>query len=300
LYQQQHKLKFYILISKNVNVLFRHFTCSNHDKNDIHIVINSLDLDFISEAEQFCKQRNLEYTITESKGTPGRGKNSVLDIFTQSDNDYAVLIDGDDWLTPHGVYYYKKCAELENPPDVLCLTHQLCLQAGEEVDNLLFSFFTDEPISEIIQNCKNPERQLWAGYSYYYVNQKEVMSRVVFLSRRAAKYRFDEDMIIGEDTEHFLRLKHAHFTGDLVMYQKDDRIPTYIYDQRDPGIMRTNRFITNWVPLLNDKFKQFKSKGILHREILPNFDLQLEDNYIPDICGFEPPNLEVIINKYIA
>jgi len=297
---RHHRLKFYVLISKDVNALQRHFNCSNHNKNDLHIVINSLDVDFVIEAEQFCKELNLEYTITESNGKPGRGKNSVLDVFTQSDYEYAVMIDGDDWLTPHGVYYYKKCAELENPPDVLCLTNQLSLKDGEGIDHLIYAFFTDDPISKIIGDCSLPDRQLWAGYSYYYINQREVMNRVVFLSRRAAQYRFNEDMSIGEDTEHFLRLKHAHFVGDLCMYQKDDRIPTYIYDQRLPGIMRINGRKIDWVKKLNDKFKELQSKGMLYSELLPYFHLEFEENYVPDICGLVPPKLEVVINKYIA
>lgn len=297
---RHHKLKFYVLISKDVNALQRHFTCSNHNINDLHIVINSLDLDFVMQAEQFCKESNLEYTITESNGKPGRGKNSVLDVFTQSDYEYAVMIDGDDWLTPHGVYYYKKCAELENPPDVLCLTSQLALYNAGGITRLIYTFFTNEPISVIIGNCDHPERQLWAGFSYYYINRKEVMNRVVFLSRRAAQYRFNEDMPIGEDTEHFLRLKHAHFTGDLCMYQKDDRIPTYIYDQRLPGIMRKNGRKIDWVKQLNDKFKELKSKGMLHSELLPHFHLELEKNYVPDICNLDPPEIDVVINKYIA
>ena len=41
----------------------------------------------------------------------------MLEIFLESDNNYCVMVDGDDFLTPHGVWMYKNLESLDNTPD---------------------------------------------------------------------------------------------------------------------------------------------------------------------------------------
>ena len=43
----------------------------------------------------------IEHYVTESDGTPATGKNSVLRLFLESDNEYMVQVDGDDMITPY-------------------------------------------------------------------------------------------------------------------------------------------------------------------------------------------------------
>ena len=99
------KLKYYVLCSSNI------FTTKKHletiPKEDIVYVFNSnVDCEihyernsqYLVDAEAWAKSENLEYYITDSDGTPSTGKNSVLDIFQASDNDYMVLVDGDDFI----------------------------------------------------------------------------------------------------------------------------------------------------------------------------------------------------------
>lgn len=87
-------------------------------------VINTLDSDFESEAVAYCQSQGAEVVVTESNGTASQGKNSVLDLFSESSYDYLCLIDGDDWLTPHGVWTYNYIANMDNAPDVLALEYQ--------------------------------------------------------------------------------------------------------------------------------------------------------------------------------
>lgn len=120
------KLKFYALVCRNMYALKRHQRTI--PKEDLVIVINTRDKVFESEAMMYCLTEGIEYYITESNGTPSQGKNSVLDIFEKSDNDYMVLIDGDDFLTPHGVWTYKALANSEKPIDVVALKYQYGIQ----------------------------------------------------------------------------------------------------------------------------------------------------------------------------
>ena len=116
------------------------FTTKRHletiPKEDIVYVFNSnVDCEihyernsqYLVDAKAWAISENLEYYVTDSDGTPSTGKNSVLDIFQASDNDYMVLVDGDDFITPHGIWLYDKIAQSESPPDVIALEYQLGL-----------------------------------------------------------------------------------------------------------------------------------------------------------------------------
>ena len=54
-----------------------------------------------------CVSEGIEHYVTESDGTPATGKNSVLRLFLESDNEYMVHVDGDDMITPYGRNLYR-------------------------------------------------------------------------------------------------------------------------------------------------------------------------------------------------
>jgi hypothetical protein len=116
------KVKFYALVCRNMKAVTRHV--KTIAKEDLVIVINSLDEDFVSDASTYCAKNEIEYYITASDGTPSKGKNSVLDLFADSENDYMVLVDGDDFITPHGYWTYKELAKSPKAPDVVALEYQ--------------------------------------------------------------------------------------------------------------------------------------------------------------------------------
>lgn len=116
------KVKFYALCCRNIFAVARHQRYIPTE--DLVIVINTMDNDFKAEAVTYCTDNNLEYYVTESDSGPSKGKNSVFDLFQASDNDYMVLIDGDDFVTPHGVWTYKQLAQNDDCPDALALEHQ--------------------------------------------------------------------------------------------------------------------------------------------------------------------------------
>lgn len=119
------KLKFYALCTRNMNALKRHQTVI--PKEDLHIVINTLDQYFETSAVNYCRDEEIQHTVTSSDGTASTGKNSFLELFKNSNNDFAVLIDGDDFLTPHGVWTYKQLAQSEGAPDIMALEYQYCI-----------------------------------------------------------------------------------------------------------------------------------------------------------------------------
>ena len=117
--------KYYILTSSRLSRLARQFETLR--PNDVIVVINTLDKEYEKEASAFCEKHSLQYYITESDGTPSTGKNSVLRLFLESDNQYMVHVDGDDMITRYGRNLYRTVAHQSNPPDVICLYNQLAM-----------------------------------------------------------------------------------------------------------------------------------------------------------------------------
>lgn len=117
-------MKFYILTSRDFFGLKNHaLTIPPHDQV---VVINSLDESYVQQAKNYCIENNIEYYITESDGTPGTGKNSVMKCFLESDNEYMVQVDGDDKITEYGFSFYRNLSKCKNPPDMVVLKKQWC------------------------------------------------------------------------------------------------------------------------------------------------------------------------------
>ena len=115
-------MKFYILTSGNIETLRKH--AESIPLSEQVVIINTLDDDYSRSASNYCIQNNIEYYVTESDGTAGTGKNSVMKKFLESDNEYMVQVDGDDQITKMGYLYYSMLPYDENPPDLLVLYNQ--------------------------------------------------------------------------------------------------------------------------------------------------------------------------------
>lgn len=131
------KFKIYVLWTWQIKSLIR--AVDNLPKEDVVVVINTLIKEEEDIGVTFCETHGYEYYITESNGYPAKGKNSVLKLFLESDNDYMVAIDGDDFLTPHGVKVYTELAQHPNPPDMVVLHRQPAMMGGSAKD------FEDDP-----------------------------------------------------------------------------------------------------------------------------------------------------------
>jgi len=298
------KFKFYVLTSENLEALQRHTSVeySNIPKDQIEVVINTLNKDYQKEAEDYCKSERIVYHVSSSNGTPARGKNSVFDIFLASDNEYCVLIDGDDFLTRHGVWMYQHLAGLETPPDAVCLVQQMSFRNYENGVALIQPFTGDyeDLLSvdyyDMFKNTSGLSHEKAVYFEslhlkYYKGQQKysegnEIHCRVTWFSREAAKFRFNESLRIGEDTLQMLRLKHEALEGYLTFYSTDERPATYIYDERTVGIvMRESRVKQdfNWMDDYSVALEKMEKQGRLHEHtLLPELKINYPENYTYD------------------
>jgi len=293
-------IKFYVLCSKNLLALKKHERFI--PKEDLFIVINSLNGSFIREAAMYCDEAGIEYAVTQSDGTPATGKNSLLDIFEASPYDYAVMVDGDDFLTPHGVITYKHIAQQEEAIDVLALECQYGLipAAGNFTND-----FTQELRDVIDPDKITPsggrlfyrprdfwQTVEWGKYCIKYISSRENHLRVVMISKKAASlYRFDKEFLIGEDTLMYLNYKAEFAKRNLVMRHLFDEVPTYVYDTRIGGISAGESSTLEWIHRLVDEFKRREACGLMFEKVVPRLNIEFPADYVPDLCDL--PNLQL-------
>lgn len=321
------KLKYYALCCRNMHGTKRHLDYI--PKEDLVIVLNSWvdaegddgdeNAQYLVDAEAWCISEGVEYYVTESDGTPSTGKNSVMELFRESDNDYMVLVDGDDFITPHGLWLYNEIAQSESPPDAIALEYQIGLLASEEykgapkflnpVNIPAFAyrtfmhnhkFWQDTlagtyiPVLDEYSRRLNEAHTKVFSFAHAYINNWEHHLRLTFFSKRAAsvEFSFDPNLLVGEDTMQYNNLKYAWSQGDIDLRHLHELYPTYVYDQRLDGVVcYANRRdedwgTVDWMDALGVEYDRVVAEGRAITEkppyvVLPEFSA----DYVPDTDG---------------
>ena len=266
------KLKYYVLCCRNMHGTKRHLDYI--PKEDLVIVLNSWvdaegndgdkNAQYLMDAEAWCISKGVEYYVTESDGTPSTGKNSVMKLFRESDNDYMVLVDGDDFITPHGIWLYDKIAQSNSPPDAIALEYQMGINAdtfyqnapnetnpkyipGYAYRSFMHSYewwqatLAGEyiPVFDEYSKRLNEAHTKVYSFAYEYIDNWEHHLRLTFYSKKAAaiEFTFDPNLIVGEDTMQYNNLKYAWSQGNIDLRHLHEIYPTYVYDQRLDGIV---------------------------------------------------------------
>lgn len=282
-------MKFYVLVSYNIRSFQK---CIHYiPREDLVVVINARFNEYLIPLEEYCDENDITYHVTESDGTPATGKNSVLKLFLESGEDYMMMIDGDDFITPYGVKYYKELAQTPAPPDVVVLYKQSSVShidvdlynlntTADDLVNYELTYPLDKSDPEL--HKMSYDTLVTYFYKHYGVDMKtskrwadarlefndtmnlysedyEYMTRMVFFSRKAAeKMHFDNQLVIGEDTIQCLKLKRMWADNEIVMMRKNDsHRPTYIMNREQDGICiaMQKRIHWNWLFPFLDKVK---------------------------------------------
>lgn len=247
---------FYVLASHNTYALERQF--KTLPKRETTVIINTLDKDFEKFAQEYCWKEKIRCITTESDGTAATGKNKFLEIFEDDNVPYAVLIDGDDYLTHRGVRVYKELAQREDAPDAVGLLNQVAWTP--------FSYDTESLTADpdtLTGKCQVvgvvTDWDKWSKGQHLIDSGQEVTPymlntwktcisllrkgmgcnqmhcRVTFMSRKVLQYRFPK-IKVGEETIFYLLLKGAYEKNKLNLVHLKETNPTYIYDARISGI----------------------------------------------------------------
>lgn len=106
-----------ILTNRDIDKLKRCLnSCGSHEK---FVVCNTLDKAYEAEARELVTSYQVPFFSTESNGTPGKGKNSLLDIFYDTEREYLIPIDGDDYYTEGAIDRIKELVREHKPTALL-------------------------------------------------------------------------------------------------------------------------------------------------------------------------------------
>jgi hypothetical protein len=164
-------------------------------------IVNSKNQEFIDEFCSWCESEQVKYVITESNGTPSRGKNSVLQFLRDSDYDGVSMTDGDDLVYPTGALQIERHL-LHHPT-----TDVLIVKPSDQVTN--HESYGSVQIKEGNYAVCWGMNIVKLGYTYgpgksEIFNSGHFAARNlgghVFYSKKVAQLvQYDEEQLLGED-----------------------------------------------------------------------------------------------------
>lgn len=204
------------------------------DDVDIVVIVNSPDPEYLKKVEESCAG----YTVieTECNGTPGRGKNSVLDYFIQHRYQYLLPIDGDDYYTKGGIKQlvrYVKMIEPDSMPDVIGQLQNTMTYEGKETE---WKEFAKNMSGSTFAARSKPN---WRMLRQLNKLTDEIMpfNRFLLLSSHAAKsFRYNETLKAADDYLAMFEL-YSQSPGINYFLLKDETF--YMYDLEDGGTLHT-------------------------------------------------------------
>lgn len=182
---------------------------------DAVVVVNSLDQDYERLAVRTAAEFGVRAVGTDSNGRPGRGKNACLDLFLRSGCDYLCQLDGDDWLYP--TWAESLAEHLRRLPqvDALGIVPIDCVGSAE---GLTFEVAPGVAAGVWTTSSAHPFESAGPGVAPLWDEPGTTANpdMIRLLSRAAAvRWRFDEELAIGEDTLMSLALLSSHQRGEL-------------------------------------------------------------------------------------
>lgn len=187
---------------------------------DLHpvIVVNTLDDNYYQEV----LKAQLGYPVvrTESNGKPGKGKNSVAELFLGTDCDFMTQFDGDDLLYPtylrsiwNHVKHFPSLDVLGIIPLDIVKTRSTGLGYEFPVGNFVGSVWG---VSLVANEGRNPSpaRGSWLDETLPRSNDYTILQ-----SKKSAKIKIDEDIAVGEDHLYTMQLLSLHQKGELQYFQ---------------------------------------------------------------------------------
>lgn len=121
-----------ILTSSNSEKLRRCIGSVLSQTTNVVVICNTPDISYVEQAKTVANDYGLKFVVTESNGTPARGKNSVLDYFRTTDHQYFMQVDGDDELTSDCLEKLERIVKINPDVDVIGLTYNYMLYDGHE------------------------------------------------------------------------------------------------------------------------------------------------------------------------
>lgn len=181
------------------------------------IVLNTLNEEYAQEV--FSADLPFHIVRTESDGKPGKGKNSCLDLFLETDFDFISQIDGDDFLYP--TYLESLYNHISHFPciDVLGVIPIDFISNGKAAGHL-FNIHNGSEVGVWGCSVVPPSRESGPGLSHIWTEELPPSSDFIILqSKKSAIIKMHEDIPVGEDHLYTYQLLAEHQKGNLCYFQ---------------------------------------------------------------------------------
>jgi cellulose synthase/poly-beta-1,6-N-acetylglucosamine synthase-like glycosyltransferase len=224
-----------VLTSRDVEKLKRCIESVLPQTSDVVVVCNTLDFSFVEQARIVAEAYNLEFLITESNGTPAKGKNSVLEIFRSRSHAYYMQIDADDYLVPDALSKIAKIVQQNPDVDVIGLIDGFMTYNGGTTSGNAFFNGTDIYKFADIRGAHGV-RLIKLGK--FLAKNLEYNRMLLYSNKTVNSFNFDEKFIGSEDIVASYKL---YYNSDIKYVLTKEHL--YVYDLEDMG--NFHRFLSD-------------------------------------------------------
>ena len=285
-----YKFLITILTSSDINLLKSSYNSVKNQINtnlnyDILIVVNTLDDNYYNEVKEYFK--DVAIIRTPSNGKPGKGHNSILNLFYQYKSyDYLIPIDGDDFLYPNALARIE--IYLKYKPDILMLPYNDIL--GTEHTDGAVSF----PIlnkcylnyNNIVKDIVKTWNEKKISPFKYNINMCNTPGRLLLLSRKSfgINLHYDENLKWYDDFIVFIQaFEEATLSNNYNIFMVDD-CDIYLYNRINPNSV-------------SEKFKIDNEKKQIEEEKL--FRISVYNKYLA-VRNWDISNIKRLKADYIS
>ena len=216
-----------VLTSRDIEKLKRCIESVLPQTSNVVVVCNTLDFSFVEKARSVAQECNVEFLVTESNGTPARGKNSVLEIFRTRSHDYYMQVDADDYLAPDALIKLAKIVDDNPDVDVIGLIDGFVTCNGTE--NNTTAFLSDGNVFEFA-DVQGIDKLRLVELGKLLSNNLQYNRMLLYSKKAINTFNFDENFIGSEDIVASYKL---YYNPDINYVLTD--VHLYTYDLGDNG-----------------------------------------------------------------
>ena len=255
------------------------------------IVVNTLSDEYYQRV--LLEKFDFPVVRTTSNGKPGKGKNSCIELFLNTDYDYLSQIDGDDILYPTYLeslsLHVKQFPGLDVlgivPMDVICDDPNVLGYRFKVWDNAwagVWGTSTVYPYAEL----PGPNRSyLWD------MDLPHSADFIILQSRRSCDHhRFEEEMGVGEDHLYSIQLLSEHQKGNIGYFHTMSS-DMFVIDRTTEGSIQKIFPQHEYVQALKDNIRKYVVESrssiyelpLVYKELLLN-NLEKEE-WLTSFCS---------------
>ena len=216
-----------VLTSKDGEKLKRCIESVLPQTSDVIVVCNTLDFSFVEQAKVVAETYNLEFLVTESNGTPAKGKNSVLEIFRSRSHDYYMQVDADDYLVPDALSKIATIVQHNPDVDVVGLVDGFVTCDGNTTTSN--AFLSDGNVFEFA-DVQGIHKLRLAELGKLLSNNLQYNRMLLYSNKALSTFNFDENFIGSEDIVASYKL---YYNPDINYVLTG--VHLYVYDLEDNG-----------------------------------------------------------------